>query len=225
MSGIFSTSIGRKLVMSLAGLFLVTFLLVHLGINLLLVFDSTREAFNIAAHFMATNPLIKIMEVVLFGGILVHMVYAGILTVTNKKARGGVGYKIANSSQTSYFSKYMVHTAVIVGIFLVLHIYAFYIRSKFLGAAQEISINGKHYHDMGLMVIESFKMLPVVIFYLVSFLALGFHLHHGFQSAFQTLGINHKSYTPFIKKLGVAYTILVTGGFILIPLYVYFTMQ
>lgn len=218
----FKTSIGKKLVMSLAGLFLISFLVVHLGINLLLVFNESRDGFNIAAHFMATNPVVKIMEIVLFGGLILHMVYGVIVSIKNMIARGTVRYKVANNSQLSFFSKYMFHTAVITTIFLVIHLADFYLKAKIFHGAESVVIDGNEMHDLGLLVVQKFQILPYVIFYIIALLILAFHLHHGFQSAFQTLGINHKTYTPVIKALGVLYSVLVPLGFIIIPVYFYF---
>lgn len=223
MSNIFNSSIGKKLMMALAGLFLVTFLLVHLGINLtLIIFDDPR-IFNIAAHFMANNILIKVFEVVLFGGILLHIIYGLLLQLLNWIARP-IGYKVSNPAQTSFFSKFMIHTALIILVFLVIHLFDFYFKAKFgHGHVAEITYNGKLYHDLGTMVIEKFQILWVVISYIAFFLFLGFHLLHGFGSAFQTLGLNHKVYTPVIKSLGYLYTFIVVAGFIAIPLWIYLT--
>ena len=223
MSNIFNSSIGKKLMMALAGLFLATFLLVHLGINLtLIIFDDPR-IFNIAAHFMATNILIKVFEIVLFGGILLHIIYGLILQLLNWIARP-IRYKVNNPAQTSFFSKFMIHTAVIILVFLVIHLFDFYFKAKFgHGHVAEITYNGKIYHDLGTMVLEKFQILWVDIFYIVCFLFLGFHLLHGFASAFQTLGLNHKVYTPVIKTIGYLYTFIVVAGFIVIPLWIYLT--
>jgi succinate dehydrogenase / fumarate reductase cytochrome b subunit len=220
MSSIFSSSIGRKLIMSLAGLFLVTFLVVHLGINLLILKDSP-EPYNKAAHFMMNNIVIKVFEIVLFGGFLLHMIYGAIVTFQNWIARP-VGYIKTNNSQTSFFSRYMLHTAVIITIFIVLHLFDFYIKSKFQGDVGEVIYNGNSYHDLSALVIGRFQIGWVVIVYLVALLGLGFHLHHGFQSAFQTLGLNHPVYTPIIKGAGLLYAIVVTLGFMSIPILVYF---
>jgi succinate dehydrogenase / fumarate reductase cytochrome b subunit len=220
MSSIFSSSIGRKLIMSLAGLFLVTFLVVHLGINLLVLKDSP-EPYNKAAHFMMNNIVIKVFEIVLFGGFLLHMIYGAIVTFQNWIARP-VGYVKTNNSQTSFFSRYMLHTAVIITIFIVLHLFDFYIKSKFQGDVGEVIYNGNSYHDLSALVIGRFQIGWVVIVYLVALLGLGFHLHHGFQSAFQTLGLNHPVYTPIIKGAGLLYAIVVTLGFMSIPILVYF---
>ena len=222
MANFFTSSIGKKIMMAGLGLFLIVFLLVHLGINLLLIIFESRDAFNIAAHFMGTNILIKIFEVVLFGGFLLHIVYGLIVQVQNWFARP-VGYAKTHPSQTSFFSKYMIHTAVIIGVFLVIHLFDFYLKAKIFGGVPEVVINGKHYHDLGLLVIEKFRIGWVVSFYIAAFVFLGFHLIHGFQSAFQTFGLDHKTLTPIVKASGVIYTVLVVCGFIIIPLIIYFS--
>ena len=223
MSNIFNSSIGKKLMMALAGLFLATFLLVHLGINLTLIIFEDPRIFNIAAHFMASNIFIKVFEIVLFGGILLHIIYGLILQVINWIARP-IGYKVNNPAQTSFFSKFMIHTALIILVFLVIHLFDFYFKAKFgHGHVAEITYNGKLYHDLGTMVIEKFQIRWVGISYIAFFLFLGFHLLHGFGSAFQTLGLNHKVYTPLIKSLGYIYTFIVVAGFIVIPLWIYLT--
>ncbi|MBC8343683.1 MAG: succinate dehydrogenase cytochrome b subunit [Bacteroidetes bacterium] len=217
----FTSSIGKKLVMSLAGLFLIIFLLVHLGINLMVLLENNMY-FNKTAHFMGTNILIKIFEIVLFGGFIIHMIYALFLQIQNWLARP-VRYKIENlTNQTSFFSKYMIHTSVVILVFLVIHLVDFYIKAKFIGDVSDVVYNGKEYHDLAALVEAKFLLGGAVIFYLIALLFLGFHLNHGFQSAFQTLGIDHKKYTPVIKFLGVIYSILVPLGYACIPLIIYF---
>ena len=223
MSNILISSIGKKLMMSLAGLFLVVFLLVHLGINLSLIVADSRETFNKAAHFMGTNIIVKVMEIGLFGGFLLHMTYGILLQLQNWFARPH-RYKKENYSQTSFFSKFMIHSAAIITLFLVIHLFDFYFKAKFFGEIPSVIYDGKEYHDLGILVIEKFKIGGFVILYIACFLLLAFHLIHGFQSAFQSLGVNHKIYTPLIKTLGVLYTMLVTAGFILIPIVIYFWM-
>jgi len=222
MKYLFNSSIGRKLIMSLAGLFLITFLVVHLGINLLLIIFESRDYFNIASHFMSSNTVIKVFEIILFGGFILHMVYGVILYIINFIARGQIRYKVTNNSQTSFFSKYMIHTAIVITIFLVLHLFDFYINSKFLGDISTYYINNEPFHDLGLLVIKRFQIGWAVVIYIAALLGIGFHLQHGFQSAFQTLGINHKFYSPLLKKIGIIYSIFISAGFILIPLYIYF---
>jgi succinate dehydrogenase / fumarate reductase cytochrome b subunit len=223
MSNILMSSIGKKLMMSLAGLFLILFLLVHLGINLSLIFSTSREPFNKAAHFMGTNIVVRIMEAVLFGGFLLHMFYGVFLQLQNWFARPK-RYKVENYAQTSFFSKFMIHTAVVITVFLVIHLFDFYFSAKIFGHVPEVNYDGKEYHDLGILVIEKFKSGGYVIFYIACFLFLAFHLLHGFQSAFQSLGLNHKTYTPVVRFVGWLYTLMITAGFILIPIYIYFWM-
>ncbi len=208
--------------MSLAGIFLLLFLLVHLGINLSLIIAETPKAFNVAAHFMHNNLVIKVFEVILFGAFILHIIYGLILQISNWLSRPK-SYVRKNQQQTSFFSKYMIHTALIVLIFLVIHIGDFYFKNLF-GSLEEITYDGtKYVADLGSLVIAKFQMPMFVAIYIASFVFLAFHLHHGFQSAFQTLGIDHKSYTPVIKTIGVIYTILIFAGFTAMPLVIYFT--
>ena len=222
MSNIFTYSIGRKLIVALAGIFLILFLLVHLGINITLILCETTKPFNIAAHFMSTNIIVKIFEVILFGGIAIHIIYTLILQVQNWLARP-IRYRIPNFAQLSFFSKFQIHTAAIILVFLGIHLTNFYFKSRF-GELEEISYDGvKYLPDLGSLVIQKFQIPGFVILYIAFFIFLAFHLLHGFQSAFQTLGLNHQSYTPFIKTLGVVYSLIVFTGFTAIPIVIYFT--
>ena len=220
MSGIITSSIGKKLLMSLAGLFLISFLLVHMGLNLVVIISDDPMAYNRAAHFMSSNVLIKIFEIVLFGGLLLHVIYALILQIQNWIARPS-RYNKANYSNTSLFSKFMIHTAMITLVFLIIHFMDFYFKAKF-GHGAEIIVDGVTYHDFASEIEDKFKRLPFVIFYIAAFVFLGFHLIHGFQSAFKTLGIDNRKYTPVIQVLAICYTTLVVAGYSLIPLIIYF---
>lgn len=220
------SSITKKVIMALVGMFLITFLFVHLGINLTLLIpggESTqdREIFNRAAHFMGTFPLVKIFEVVLFGGFLIHIIIGLILQIQNWMARP-TRYKIEGWSHTSPFSKFMIHTGILILIFLVIHMMDFYIKAKFLGEVPDAVYNGEHFHDLGALVILKFKELGFVIGYIVAFILLAFHLHHAFQSGFQSLGLNHSKYTPFIKGLSTVVSIVLAVGFTIIPLVIFF---
>ncbi|MDF1573629.1 MAG: succinate dehydrogenase cytochrome b subunit [Bacteroidales bacterium] len=220
MSGILTSSIGKKLLMSLAGIFLIVFLLVHMGINLLVIIYEDPMVYNKAAHFMSSNILIKIFEIILFGGFLLHIIYALILQIQNWIARPS-RYNKANYSNTSFFSKFMIHTAAITLVFLVIHFLDFYIKAKF-GHATEIIVDGVAYHDFASEIVDKFKVLPFVIFYIAAFIFLGFHLIHGFQSAFKTLGMDHRKYTPAVQVLAIIYTVFVVAGYSLIPVIIYF---
>lgn len=215
------SSITKKVIMSLMGLFLITFLLVHLGLNLVLLFDKSKETFNLAAHFMGTNPVVKILEVVLFGGFIIHIFWGVILYFQNNAARPQ-SYAVSNNSQESFFSKYMIHTGALVLAFLVIHLLDFWYKSRFAGGILPIQIGGVDYEDMGQLVLDKFQSPVYTTLYVAFLLFMGFHLDHAFQSALQSIGINHSKYTPFFKKFSRFLAVVITIGYITIPLVIYF---
>ena len=203
MSKILFSSITKKFVMALAGLFLLTFLPLHLIINLMLL-KSEPEPFNIAAHFMATFPLIKIMEIVLFGTILIHISWGILLQIQNWIARP-VGYVIGNKSEISFFSKFMIWTGATIFTFLILHWFNFY----FI----KLGIVKGNPEDFYSVAHNLFKIPAYSYIYLTCFTLLGFHLYHAFNSAFQTIGLNHRIWTPVVKVAAVIYAIIIPAGF------------
>ncbi len=214
------SSLTKKFIMALVGLFLAVFLIVHLGINLFLLplTENHVEIFDIAVHFMSTNPLIKVFEVVLFGGFLIHIVFGLILQIQNWMARP-VRYKREGFSHTSFFSKYMIHTAIIIFIFLAIHFINFYFVKLGFTEAPEGPMVVSNNHDFYHMAINLFSNTWYSVLYIVLIIILGFHLNHAIQSAFQSLGLNHSKYTPFIKAVGTIYSIVIPLGFITIPVY------
>ena len=160
-------------------------------------------------------------EIILFGGFLLHIIYALILQIQNWIARPR-RYNKTNYSNTSFFSKFMIHTAAIIFVFLVIHFMDFYIKAKF-GHAAEVIVDGVHYHDFATEIVDKFKVLPYVIFYIAAMFFLGFHLVHGFQSAFKTLGMDNRTYTPVVQALAIIYCSIVVAGYSLIPIIVYFS--
>lgn len=215
MSRFLTASIGRKFVMSLSGLFLVVFIAVHLGLNLLLIFDNSGELFNEGAHFMATNPLIKVMEPILGLGFLIHIVWSFFLEYQNWKARPVKYAKKNMSGASSWASRNMLVLGGLVLVFLVLHIMDFFWVIKF--KPEEIEQLAKGDYDL---VAGLFKTsIFACILYIVGGVLLGIHLSHGFWSAFQTLGLNNKHWLNRWKVIGTIYAILVAVGFAVIPLY------
>lgn len=211
------SSITKKVLMALAGLFLVTFLCVHLGINLMLLNDDGGRMFTEAATFMGTNSLIKVFEIVLFAGFLIHILFGLVVSVQNRAARPNA-YVCSNSSETSFFSKYMFHTGIIVFIFLCLHFIDFYfIKIGLVSPPPGIAIHD-FYHRSLLLFSSSWYSL----FYIISFIFLGIHLNHAIQSAFQTLGLNHSKYMGAVKIIGSVYSVLIAAGFSAVPIYLYF---
>jgi len=208
MNKVLFSSISKKFVMALAGLFLLVFLPVHLIINLMLL-KSDPEPFNNAAHFMATFPLIKIVEVVLIAAILIHITYGIFLQIQNWLSRP-VGYAGGNRSETTFFSKFMIWTGASVLTFLVLHFFNFYfIKLGLVEGDPEDFYSVAH----DLFTIPAYNYI-----YLTCFVLLGLHLFHAFSSAFQTLGLNHRIWTPVINILAWVYAICLPGGFAFISI-------
>ena len=203
MDKILFSSISKKFVMALAGLFLLTFLPVHFIINLLLL-KSDPEPFNKAAHFMATFPLVKIVEVVLMAAILIHIGWGIFLQIQNWLARP-VGYASGQKSRTTFFSKFMIWTGASIFTFLVLHFINFYFIKLGL-----VSGDPENFYSLAHNL---FKIPAYNYIYLTCFLLLGFHLYHAFSSAFQTLGLNHRIWTPIVKAVAWIYAIVIPAGF------------
>jgi len=214
------SSLTKKYIMALAGAFLMVFMLVHLGINLFIIpiTDNHQDIFREAVYFMTTNPLIKIMEIALFGGFIIHIIFGFILQIQNWMARP-VRYKKEGWSHTSFFSKFMIHTGIIIGIFLVIHMINFYFVKLGFTNPPEGPARIIDDHDFYGMALNLFSNKVYSIFYIVIFVFLGFHLNHAFQSAFQSFGLDHSKYTPYLKAFGDLYSIVVPLGFCLIPLY------
>lgn len=211
MNKVIVSSISKKFVMALAGLFLLTFLPVHLGINFMLL-KSDPEPFNSAAHFMSTFPLIKVVEIILILAILIHIIIGVIVQIQNWLSRP-LRYKSGNKSKTSFFSRFMIWTGGTILIFLIIHFINFYfIKLGFIEGDAENFYSVAH---------QLFAIPGYNIFYWLCFIGLGFHLYHAFTSAFQTLGLNHRIWTPVVNFVAVFYSILIPAGFASIPLIIW----
>lgn len=220
-----TSSIGQKLIMSLTGLFLIIFLLVHLLGNLAILTDDGGQSFNVYADFMIHNPLIKTVSYSLYAFILIHAVQGVMIALKNKRAKGQ-NYKKKNTSG-SWASQNMALLGILVLAFLFLHMGDFWLKAKFGagGGVSMIDYGDGSIKDLYKRVTISFANPLIVIGYLVGLLALAFHLWHGFASAFQTLGLNHKKYTPLISAIGKIYSVLVPLGFAVLPIYIYLTVK
>ncbi|MCC6754650.1 MAG: succinate dehydrogenase cytochrome b subunit [Saprospiraceae bacterium] len=219
---LFRSSIGRKVVMSLSGLFLIAFLVVHLLGNLQLLASDGGRQFNLYAYFMTHNPLIKTVSYLLYLTILLHALQGIALARANRKAKGK-SYAVSSNAPVSAFSKYMIHLGMILFIFLGLHMYQFWLQMK-MGNAPVVSYPGTDHpvQDLNALVVEAFTNPFYVAIYALSMLALGLHLWHGFQSAFQTLGLNHPKYNGLIHMVGKVYAAFVAVGFAVIPVILFF---
>ena len=219
-AGLFSSSLGKKYLMALTGLFLCSFLVIHFLGNITLYTNPVQ--FNEYTRFMSSNPIIRVMEIVLVAGFLTHIIDAIVLTRANKKAQP-VKYAM-DKKQSSWYSRNMGLTGSVILAFLVLHLQSFWYGYKFGSPAYATDSAGLPIKDMYTMVIEAFGEFWYSGLYVIAVTLLGIHLNHGFQSAFQSVGLRHKKYTPTIKMLGTAFSILISLGFISFPIY-FFIIQ
>ncbi len=216
-----TSTLGKKLIMALTGLFLVIFLLVHLAGNLQLLKGDEGEAFNVYAKFMTTNGLIKAASYILYSTFLIHIIWSVILTFQNKDARGSERYVVTKSSPSvSWNSRNMGILGTIVLIFLIIHMRNFWYEMHW-GDMPMATYGGEEYKDLYTVVKAAFSQWWYVALYSVAMIGLAFHLYHGFQSAFQTLGLRSNKYTPAIKTIGVAFSIIVPALFALIPIWMF----
>lgn len=284
------SSISKKVVVALVGLFLLLFLAVHLGINLCLLRSDGGKWFVDASNFMGTNYIVKVFEVVLLAAIAIHIVITLLLQFKNWKARP-VRYRQPQKTKTSTGSKLTIYTGVLILCFLVLHFCNFYFVKKgivegkymvkienlltddfskdymrfenggmgeseaqdFLVKVQGIREITEKAEAKGLvsqdglwitqlsaediepvkddfrfqpdfyhMSVELFRNKAYSITYIILFFVLGLHLVHAFQSACQTLGLNHNKYNRFIEVFSWFYAVAITLGFTAIPVYFMF---
>jgi succinate dehydrogenase / fumarate reductase cytochrome b subunit len=229
-SEFFTSSVGKKLVMAFTGLFLISFLIVHVGINACIfadLFDDTDngEMFNKAAHFMGSSYLIRLMEVGLFAGIFAHIIQGYMLEAKNRSRRKQ-GYAVSMGSQGSaWYKKSMGLLGTLILLFLIVHISHFWVPSRitYADTLSEISYNnGKPMHDVFSKMIEVFQSPVWVIVYILGCFSLAWHLLHGFQSSFRTIGVHNKRWIGVVKGLGVAFSIIVPILFALMPVSIYF---
>lgn len=230
MSNLLTASIGRKLLMSVSGLFLILFLIVHLTLNSFLLLDGVMgfeegQFFNAGVHFMGTNPFIKIIEPFLAIGFMVHIVYSLILTFQNRKARGAQRYASGNkTTSVEWASQNMLALGIAIFAFLIVHLVNFYLRMKGYVAWEPSETEFPFFgtittgEDAYTLVNATFQNLTIVIIYIIGSVALAFHLAHGFWSSFHTIGWNNDKWMPRLKFISNAVAIILGGGFTIIAL-------
>jgi succinate dehydrogenase / fumarate reductase cytochrome b subunit len=252
----FNSSLGKKLIMALTGLFLCTFLIVHLGGNLQLFKNDNGYAFNVYANFLTHFPPIEVIAYLLYLSILVHALYATILTIKNRKARP-IGYASASKSPTSWSSQNMGLLGSILFLFIVIHMSDFWYHYKYTDTVAfkeyrtdlatglttaadfkpttagfensvftENGVEVVRVKDLHAKVAESFSQWWYVVIYVIAMGALSFHLLHGFQSAFRTMGWIHRKYTPIISFIGTwLFAVIIPLGFAAMPVVYFFCKQ
>ena len=215
---LFTSSIGRKFAMALSAFFLIVFLLQHFTINITSTFS--EELFNEFSHFMGTNPIVQfILQPILLLGVVFHFLMGFVLEIKNKNARKISYAKNNGAVNSSWMSRNMIWSGLFILLFLGFHFYDFWIPEINYKYIQMKPQNPNRYYEE---VTQMFHNPVRVGIYALSFVFLALHLLHGFQSAFQSMGVRHNKYTPVIKNLGTLYAILIPLGFLYIGFYHYF---
>jgi succinate dehydrogenase / fumarate reductase cytochrome b subunit len=214
---VFTSPVGKKLVMGLTGIFLILFLIIHAGLNACIWANDGGEMFIKGAHFMGGNWVPRILEIGLFAGLLLHIIQGYMLSAQNM-AKRSVGYAVNYGNRGSkWYSRSMGLLGTIILLFLIVHISNFWLPNRvnqgFL-LGEEINLYDK-------MRVE-FSVLWVVILYVVGCISLGYHLAHGFQSAFRTMGVHNKRFVAMLKGLGYGFAVIITLMFAMMPLSFYF---
>jgi succinate dehydrogenase / fumarate reductase cytochrome b subunit len=211
----FSTSVGKKLQMSLTGLFLILFLVVHCYINAQIFYNDGGERFKEAAHFMGTNFVIRTVEIGLFAFLILHIVQ-GLLLWSKNRSKRTTRYTVSAGNATSpWYRRSMALLGTLILLFLIVHIPMFWAQNR---AAQTF---GSGELDLYQMMKDEFQNLWIVIVYVLGCFSLAWHLVHGFYSAFQTLGLAMNKYKSIIKSVGIAFSIIIPLIFALMPVAFY----
>jgi succinate dehydrogenase / fumarate reductase, cytochrome b subunit len=220
-SEFFTSSIGKKFIMSLTGIFLISFLVVHVGVNACIWANDGGQMFNLASHFMGTTVVIRILEVGLFAGLLLHIIQGLILEFQNRSRRN-VGYSVSLGNRGSkWYSRSMGLLGTLLLFFLIMHLSHFWVPSRFT-ELPTTDINGKEVANQYAEIIRVFQNPLVVVLYVLGCLSLMYHLLHGFQSAFRTLGVPNGKYIKLIKGFGFGFAIIVSLAFAMMPVSVFF---
>ena len=222
-SELFTSSVGKKFVMGLTGIFLILFLVVHVCVNACIWALDDGQMFNMAAHFLGTTVVMRTLEIGLFAGFILHIVQAYALELQNRKKRN-IGYQVPMGNKGSkWYSRYMGWLGTFILLFLVIHIRNFWVPSRFLDMPEVTYPPGVTVHDLFGLMKETFDgQLWLVIFYLVGCLALAWHLRHGFQSAFRSLGVYNGRYLSLLNGIGIGFSIIVPLAFAMMPISMYF---
>jgi len=215
----FISSVGRKITMSLTGIFLILFLTVHAGLNLCVFADDGGEMFNSAAHFMSGYWVPHVLEVGLFVFLIIHIIQGTVLEMSNRSKRGNIGYQKSYGNRGSKWnSRSMWILGTLIFLFLILHLSDFWIPNRVIAQKFTLSNEINLYAQMQ----QVFSNLWVVIAYVVGCIALAYHLQHGFQSAFRSLGVYNKSWLGCLKIVATAFSIIIPLIFALMPICFYF---
>lgn len=219
---VFTSSVGQKITMAITGIFLILFLVVHVGVNACIWFNDGGQIFNRAANFLGANVVPRILEIGLFLFIILHIVQGLVLEAQNLSRRG-VGYAINYGNRGSkWYSRSMGLLGTLILLFLIIHLIDFWIPSRF-GVMPETTLSdGKQVHNLYSLMQVRFQQGWIVLIYVLGCISLAYHLMHGFYSAFKTMGVYNKRYLILIKWTGYLFSIIVSLGFAMMPISFYF---
>jgi len=214
LTDLFSSSLGRKLLMALTGLFLISFLVIHCTINAMIFLNDGGETFSYWGHFMGTNAIIRTLEIGLVAGFLLHIFQGLSLWRANHAARP-VKYSVTKTPNSTWYSRSMGMLGTLLLLFLILHTSHFWIpnRTNQFTQGEELPLYK--------MMFDIFSNPWIVLLYVIGCVSLLWHLLHGFASAFQSLGLNHLKYNGIISFVGTAFSIIVPLIFALMPIAIY----
>ena len=219
----FTSSIGKKFIMGFTGFFLIAFLIIHCLINGLIFFNDGGETFNFWAHFMGSNLIMRLLEVGLFAGILLHIIQGFIVWAQNTSARP-VKYAVSDANSNSkWYSRSMGLLGTIIFLFLIVHLADFWVPSRFGGLHEVIypSNPNQVYHNLYAKMVEIFQNPIIVVLYILGCISLAYHLAHGFQSAFRTMGVFNKRYNKMLTVFGNWFSVIVSFAFAMMPVSMY----
>lgn len=221
-SELFTSSVGKKFVMGLTGIFLILFLIVHVCVNACIWAMDDGQMFNLAANFLGATVVPRVLEIGLFIGFILHIVQAYMLEWQNSKKRA-VGYQVPMGNKGSkWYSRYMGWLGTFILLFLVIHLKNFWVPSRFLDMPEVTYPPGVTVHDLFSLMKDTFSNVWIVVIYLVGCFALAWHLMHGFQSAWRSLGVSNGRYLRLINGIGVGFSIIVPLAFAMMPISMYF---
>ncbi len=214
----FSTSIGKKILVGATGLFLIIFLIVHCYVNAMVFWHDNGKHFTDAAAFMGGNVAVRIVEVGLFAGFAVHIIFGLMLWSQNSKRRS-VKYEVSAGNKTSkWYSRSMGLLGTLILLFLILHLYHFWAPNRYGQAFDPAWTDGDLYQKM----LITFTPIWVVVVYLLGCFSLAWHLMHGVYSSMQTFGLATYRYKGLIKSFGIGFAIIVPLIFASMPVYLHY---
>ena len=222
-SELFTSSVGKKFVMGFTGIFLILFLIVHVCVNACIWAGNGGRMYNIAANFLGTTVVMRVLEIGLFIGFIVHIVQAYVLELQNRRKRS-VGYQVPMGNRGSrWYTRYMGWLGTFILLFLVIHLRDFWTQTRFTGLDDyQQTYNGVQMVDLYRLMQDTFTNPWIVLVYLIGCVSLAFHLVHGFQSAFRSIGVYNGRYLRLINGFGIGFAIIVPLAFAMMPISMYF---